>query len=141
MYLTHFAWNSVSLFDSPRIRGVCGHVVFHCNFLLTVPFVDYSSSMLPGLCSVFNIQQLFFHYFPTFIRFLCSFREILQLVAYFNASISYKTNTMITNFNFYCVFSFFSFFTCLCHCLSSSGAFLLHLAIHFLLLLLPISDA
>ena len=28
-----------------------------------------------------------------------------------------------------------------CHCLCSSGAFLLHFAIHFLLLLVPISDA
>ena len=47
--LTHFAWNSVSLYDSPRIRGVCYHVVFYCIFLLIAPFVNYSSFMLPGL--------------------------------------------------------------------------------------------
>lgn len=31
LYLIHFAWNSVSPFNSPGIRRVCHHV-FYCTF-------------------------------------------------------------------------------------------------------------
>ena len=113
LYLTHFAWNSVSPFDSPRIRGVCYQAVFYCTFLLIDPFVDYSSSLLPGLVLCLAHSATFLSLFPHLHSFSLQFQRDFQLVSYFNASISYKTNTVITNFSFYCVFSFFSFFTCL----------------------------